>query len=79
MEHIPEDELNETFLTMKRLTMEWLMIIHTGKAAQILPNGENAHCTVKPMWWWQEKVDAAFGCRSLIARLDNVRFYLTTI
>lgn len=78
LEHVPEAELPEVFAEMRTLTGKWLMIIHTGKAAQILPNGENAHCTVRPVFWWQERIDAAFGVKSLVARLDGVRFYLTT-
>jgi len=28
-------------------------------AQAILPNGENAHCTIKPPEWWQAKIDEA--------------------
>lgn len=30
-------------------------------AAKRLPNGENAHCTIKPVEWWREIIEAAAG------------------
>lgn len=61
LEHIPEDEIDSVLKQMRSLSEVWFMTIHTGKANQILPNGENAHCTVKPIDWWTAKISEVFG------------------
>jgi hypothetical protein len=61
LEHIPEEEVDAVLQQMRALSGVWFMTIHTGKANQILPNGENAHCTVRPPEWWTAKVLEVFG------------------
>lgn len=53
LEHIPEDELHETLKYFPRLSDNAIVIPHLRKAAQILPSGENAHCTLKSPEEWR--------------------------
>lgn len=78
MEHIPEAELPEVLATMKALSPNWLLTIHTGLANQILPNGKNAHVTVKPESWWLAKFEAAFGVACQTEPMSPHCFYLAT-
>ena len=46
LEHIPEDELPETVERIKSLSDNVFFQLHHEKAVFVLPNGENAHCTI---------------------------------
>ena len=58
MEHIPEQIIPEVFdYIFSHATKFVFLGICTRPAVAILPNGENAHCTVKPFEWWIDKID----------------------
>ena len=61
LEHVPEEELNQVLTDIwgyaKR---EAIFVIALRLAGEILPNGENAHCTVHPKEWWYEKLRSVF-------------------
>ena len=52
LEHIPEDELPSIIKEISQISQNVFFGLHHTKAGQILPNGENAHCTVKPPIWY---------------------------
>lgn len=56
MEHIPEDEIDTLLIEMSNISKNVFFNIYLKEAETILPNGENAHCTVKPIKWWKEKI-----------------------
>ena len=57
MEHIPEDQLDEVLSQIYSKATKFVYLgICTIPAIAILPNGENAHCTVKPIEWWRDKI-----------------------
>lgn len=56
LEHVPEEELDELFTTLWGYAERGIFVIALQKAHEILPNGENAHCTVKPKEWWRTKL-----------------------
>jgi len=56
LEHIPEGDLDRVFADMKALSDRCMFVISTRYADQILGNGDNAHCTVKPGSWWAERI-----------------------
>jgi hypothetical protein len=50
MEHIPKEQIPETFETIFEKAEKFVFLaICTQPAIAILPNGENAHCTVEPI------------------------------
>lgn len=60
MEHIPEENVQWVLEDIYKLSRKCVYFsIAMDLADAILPNGENAHCTVKPKEWWQEKIDQA--------------------
>lgn len=52
LEHIPEDELEETIEKISSLSQNALFMLNHRLAGLILSNNENAHCTVKPPIWY---------------------------
>jgi len=57
MEHIPEEEVDDVLKTHFEKANKFVFLgISTQLANQILPNGENAHCTVEDQDWWTSKI-----------------------
>lgn len=46
LEHIPENELPDTIAKISALSDKVFFHLHHAKAINVLPNGENAHCTI---------------------------------
>lgn len=56
LEHIPEHELDDVLSDMRSLARHALIIVDTEEAVQILPNGQNAHATIRPHGWWRQRL-----------------------
>ena len=57
LEHIPKEQIPETFQTIFSKAKKFVFLgIATAPAKAILPNGENAHCTVKKPDWWEPHI-----------------------
>ena len=57
LEHIPEDDLDFPLRTIFWTAQKFVFIhVSCQKATLILPNGENAHCTIKSPSWWKRKI-----------------------
>ena len=67
LEHIPEEDLPWVVAEMFQLADRFVYANVTSWPAQKnLPNGENAHCTIRPVAWWRELVETArAGCRDV--------------
>jgi hypothetical protein len=64
MEHIPEDELDDVIADLVGYARLWCFVsvcCRPAKANKNLPDGRNAHVTIKPPEWWREKLDEAFA------------------
>lgn len=69
LEHIPEENIDNILKHIKSLSDNVFFNLHHEKALTFLPNGENAHCTIKPPKWYHEKIKNIFGiCIPLISR-----------
>lgn len=69
LEHIPEENIDDILKHIKSLSNNVFFNLHHERALTFLPNGENAHCTVKPPKWYHEKIKNLFGnCIPLISR-----------
>lgn len=61
LEHVPEEELEETARMLAGYTKRFAFVSVCSRPANLkLPNGSNAHCTVKPFEWWQEYLEPFF-------------------
>ena len=61
MEHIPEEELDKIFSQISKLTDNVFFNIYLKEAQTILPDGSNAHVTIKPANWWSKKISKYFN------------------
>ncbi len=57
LEHIPDTPecLDKVILDITNLSCKSIISIFTKQSIDILPNGENAHCTVHNYKWWIKK------------------------
>ena len=57
MEHIPEEIIPSVFEWIFSKANKFVFLgICTRPAVAILPNGENAHCTVQTIDWWKDMI-----------------------
>lgn len=57
LEHIPEEAIDEVIETIFEKAEKFVFfVIHCGLANKIMPNGENAHVTIKRPEWWNSKL-----------------------
>lgn len=56
LEHIPEEDVKDVLQDIRCLSGLVFFNISTRPACTILPNGDNAHCTVKEAEWWDEQL-----------------------
>lgn len=64
LEHCPEEDLPWILQEMvDKANCFVFATIALYPAGKILPNGENAHCTIKPPDWWQALIDCVTANR----------------
>lgn len=61
LEHIEEADLDLVLSEMRSLCRHALIIVDTRPAGTLLSDGRNAHVTLKPHAWWQERIERHFG------------------
>ncbi len=66
LEHIPEKDLDDVITKIASLSQKVYFGLNHKKAAAILPNGENAHCTVKPQSWYKKLMSKHFDHLTLL-------------
>ena len=57
MEHIPKEQIPETFDKIFSRANKFVFLGIATAQPCILPNGDNAHCTVEPISWWETMVE----------------------
>lgn len=60
MEHIPPADVDDVLADIRRISPRAIFNIATAPAQCVLPNGENAHCTVQSNEWWKQKLLSHF-------------------
>ncbi len=61
LEHIPEDDIDTVLREMKTLCKDAILVIDTVPAKHTLPDGRNAHLTIRSHDWWQNRIEEVFG------------------
>lgn len=54
LEHVPESDLDRVVCHMASLCQNAIIVVDTEPAGTVLPNGQNAHCTLHPHAWWAD-------------------------
>lgn len=60
LEHIPEDELEPIIAEMAAFATNAIIVIDTGPAVLVLPDGRNAHVTQRDQDWWARRLGVHF-------------------
>ena len=71
MEHVPEEDIDEVLAHIRGLSDNVFFNISTRLANQILPNGENAHCTVWSDDKWLRKLREHFPLAQIVHSRKN--------
>ncbi len=76
LEHIEEEDLDTILAEMRSLCKNALIIVDLKEAELLLEDGRNAHVTIKPAEWWEEKISKHFGKleRIKVARSSRAAF-----
>lgn len=60
LEHVPEEDVDWVLREILSFATKFVYLnIACYPAKKILPNGENAHCTIREQEWWLERLMAA--------------------
>lgn len=60
LEHIPAEDIPWVLGELFSFADKFVFTTIAGYPAQkIMPNGENAHCTLEPLTWWEAQMNAA--------------------
>lgn len=70
LEHIPEHDLDRVISDMASLASRAVIIVDHHKAKTILPDGSNAHATIRPADWWHERLAKHYPH---VERINGVR------
>ncbi len=73
LEHIEEEDLDEVIGDMRASCRNALIIIDMKAASAVLPDGRNAHVTLKPREWWQERLSRHFDHLEPVATARSTR------
>jgi hypothetical protein len=61
LEHVEEADLDTVLADMARLCRNAIIVVDTKPASALLPDGRNAHVTVRPHAWWRERLARHFS------------------
>jgi hypothetical protein len=76
MEHIPEEQIPHVFKQISQSATRFVFLaIATDLAIALLPNGENAHCTIKPLDWWVDTWKDVSSNKDLIVHIKTYGQY----
>ncbi len=78
LEHILEEDIKDTLLKIKSICSKVIFCITVIPAVNILPNGTNAHCTVKSIDWWMLQILAIFEEVTFVKNIRDVKFLCKT-
>lgn len=63
LEHVPEEEIAALLESVfRRAAKVAFFTVCCRPAKKTLPNGQNTHCTIRPMIWWNAEIAAAAAC-----------------
>ena len=73
LEHIEEADLDDVIGDMRASCRNAIIIIDLKEAQTVLPDGRNAHVTLKPREWWRERLTRYFDYIEPIATARSSR------
>lgn len=78
LEHIPESALPDVVREISTISQVAFFALHHALAQAILPDGQNAHCTVRPPIWYYQLISASFpNAYQLAGRAEELSAMIT--
>lgn len=71
LEHLDEDEIGAVLEDIRSHCEDALFLVDTCEAKTFLPNGENAHATVRSAQWWLSHIGEIFPDSELVGAADE--------
>lgn len=71
LEHIPEEEIDTTISKIKSISNNVYFNLHHALACAVLPDGTNAHCTVRNKYWYNEKITKYFQVVTFLEGMES--------
>jgi len=78
LEHIPEHLVDDVIKHIRSMSEFVIFDIGVVEAVVTLPNGDNAHCTVRSVEWWLDKLGKYFTVVREVKRYRDVKFMCKT-
>ena len=78
LEHIPEDEVENCVKEISEISQNVFFQLSHCLAINILSNGENAHCTVKPTFWYYNLFNKYFKTQTFLPARRHTCSIVTT-
>jgi SAM-dependent methyltransferase len=73
LEHIPEEGLEKIFQQILGFEPKFISFnIGHFAAEAILPNGSNAHETIRPMVWWRDRINHSFEEKYFLRQIRQI-------
>jgi hypothetical protein len=69
LEHVPHEELGSVIGELVAYSRLWCFVsvcCRPAKPNKNLPDGRNAHVTIRPEIWWQRRLEIAFAHRAKV-------------
>ena len=73
LEHVEETDLDTVLAEMRALCRRAIIVIDTRRAHHTLPDGRNAHVTLRSHAWWQDRLASHFPHVDPIATVRSTR------
>ena len=61
LEHVEEQDIDDVLSKVRAACRNALIVVDTKPAKHTLPDGRNAHVSLHPHGWWQERLARHFG------------------
>ncbi len=78
LEHIPEEDVLSVIEQISRISQNVFFQLHHYPAVTYLPNGQNAHCTIKPLAWYLERIGKYFPKMLVFPGVTNLQTTVIT-
>jgi len=77
LEHVEPEMLDNVIGDLRRVTNKLLyVVVHTGPAMKILPDGRNAHLIQQSGEWWKEKLSKLFEVGPPVKTMNGLEVHL---
>lgn len=71
LEHILENEIDSVLAKIFSISNNVFFHLHHALADAVLEDGTNAHCTIKPIFWYYQKISKYVDSQTILKGREN--------